>query len=113
MKMRRRELEIREREESMRENEQRIMEREVEARLKRNQGLSFASRQQLQQKQATLEQVQQQKSNCYPFTKIAWKRRNGYTSKNWRCLLYDKIQGLYSLCGKKLANVLYSFYSFS
>ena len=60
IKMRRRELEIREREQSMREKEQRKREREFEGRLKRDEDLIFVLRQQLQQQQANLEQVQQQ-----------------------------------------------------
>ena len=112
IKMRRRELEIREREQSMREKEQRIRERELEGRLKRDEDLIFVLRQQLQQQQAILEQVQQQNKLLLSLTKIAWKGRNRFTSQNWCCLLYDKIQGLYSLCGKKFPNLLYNLYSF-
>ena len=60
MKMRRRELEIRDREQIMREKEQSIRERELEGTLKGDEDLIFVLRQQLQQQQAILKQVQQQ-----------------------------------------------------
>ena len=53
IRMRRKEIEIREREQSMKE-------KELESRLKRDQDLIFVLRQQLQQQQVILEQVQQQ-----------------------------------------------------
>jgi len=70
------EIRMRRKDIEMREREQRMKEKELESRLKSDQDLIFVLRQQLQQQEVVLEQVQQQIKLLLPLYQNSLEKRN-------------------------------------